>query len=105
MEVFARKFIVLPPPVSFASGLVTGVRVRTNYCMCVISTVILCHETIILFVVHTDVRDKDSKTPLHHACTRLRSLGIVCYLVEKGKCDVGELFSFSASYTLEISVT
>ena len=37
----------------------------------------------------TDVRDKDNKTPLHHACEG-RDKEILVYLVEEINCNVGE---------------
>ena len=40
---------------------------------------------------HTDVRDKDNETLLHHAC-RGGSTEVVRYLVEEMNCDIGELF-------------
>ena len=46
---------------------------------------------LIRFVVtlHTDVRDKYNRTPLHTSCLNGRK-EIVQYLVEVVKCDVGE---------------
>ena len=43
------------------------------------------------FTPYTDVRNKDNSTPLHLACSK-GFIDIVRYLVEEGKCDVGELF-------------
>ena len=38
---------------------------------------------------HAGIRDKDSKTPLHHACEGGK-IEIVVYLLEELKCDMGE---------------
>ena len=48
-------------------------------------------HVVIGFVItlHTDVRDKYEKTPLHTACESGHK-EVVQYLVEKVKCDVGE---------------
>ncbi len=38
---------------------------------------------------HTDVRNKYNRTPLHKACEE-GHIQLVKYLVEEGRCDVGE---------------
>ncbi len=40
----------------------------------------------------TDVRDEDKQAPLHTACKWGGKKGLVQYLVEEAKCDVGESF-------------
>ena len=43
----------------------------------------------LVVTLHTDVRDKDNRTPLHWACLRGRKK-VAQYLVEEVKCDAGE---------------
>ncbi len=57
-----------------------------SYFMCVLCT---CYEVS----PHTDVRDKDNRTPLHWACMG-GSLKVVQYLVEDLKWDIGECIMF-----------
>ncbi len=48
-----------------------------------------CHEVYHCMHVHTDVRDKYNRSPLHSACQG-GNIKVVKYLVEERKLSVGE---------------